>query len=117
MAAPDKMSAFCPVCQRELTGLRNLCPHVAVVTTSMNGRAIGMVCEQGKPVGVMDVDGLGLSVLTPIGTIEDSTVYFSPNPSVYLDALHESWLSGLPVDMTYPALWRRLGLEHEAWHE
>jgi len=110
------MSAFCPVCQRELSPT-DLCQHIAVVVLPIDGIPMGMVYQDGCEYGAWEADILGLDALTLIGDFDGALVFFSPNPSVYIQAIHESRLSGLPVEMVYQEAWHNLGMEHERWHD
>jgi len=77
-----------------------------------------LLCQDGHPVDTHPLGDLDLFVLTPIGYIYGNVeVYFAPNPKVYLEAVNQHDVYGVPVGVAYQRIWRRLGMEHEAWHE
>ena len=91
---------------------KGVCPHVAVI---VNGDAL--IFENGQQVGIMYLGGEDLDVLTDIGSIDGGRVYFSPNPAIYVQAIEQSAVTGIPVSEIYVAMFRALGMEHDNWHE
>lgn len=112
------MPARCPVCEVTMDDARNLCPHVATLV-ARNGKSADIVVGGQRLFRVLDVRKLDLWILTQIGWVTsegpDYTVYFSPNPKVYHDAVLMGIHQGAPVGLTYSDLWITIGMEHENW--
>ena len=107
---------YCPVCERDIKNLTDVCPHVAVAHDTQYGGAV--IYVNGEAVDFYhDVSELPMDVLTYMGTIDEFDIYFCPNPEIFADALFETELTGVPADIIYRKAWIGLGMEHDHWEE